>query len=84
MVTKTFGGDAMIYMAFLSDQMSIQQINDYVRRNIQPELSTLEGVGEAKVLSDREFAMRVWLDPAIRHPPSDVLPQADCCPAAAG
>lgn len=63
-VTKTFGGDAMIYMAFLSDQMSIQQINDYVRRNIQPELSTLEGVGEAKVLSDREFAMRVWLDPA--------------------
>jgi multidrug efflux pump len=63
-VTKTFGDDAMIYMAFLSEQMSIQQINDYVRRNIQPELATLKGVGEAQVLSDREFAMRVWLDPA--------------------
>ena len=63
-VTNTFGDDAMMYMAFLSEQMSIQQINDYVRRNIQPELSTLEGVGQARVLSDREFAMRVWLDPA--------------------
>ncbi|MEE4193238.1 MAG: efflux RND transporter permease subunit [Halieaceae bacterium] len=63
-VTNTFGDDAMMYMAFLSDQMSIQQITDYVRRNIQPELSTLEGVGEAKVLGNREFAMRVWLDPA--------------------
>ncbi len=63
-VTNTFGDDAMLYMAFLSEQMSIQQITDYVRRNIQPELSTLDGVGEAKVLGNREFAMRVWLDPA--------------------
>ncbi len=63
-VTNTFGGGAMMYMAFLSDQMSIQQIVDYLARNIQPELSTLEGVGEAKVLSSREFAMRVWLNPA--------------------
>ncbi|MEE4659779.1 MAG: efflux RND transporter permease subunit, partial [Halieaceae bacterium] len=62
-VTNTFGDDAMMYMAFLSDQMSIQQINDYVRRTVQPELSTIEGVGEAKLLSDREFAMRIWLDP---------------------
>jgi len=63
-VTATFGGDAMMYMAFLSDQMSIQQIVDYVSRTIQPELSTLEGVGDANVLSDRTFAMRIWLDPA--------------------
>ncbi len=63
-VTNSFGEDAMMYMAFLSEQMSIQQITDYVRRNIQPELSTVEGVGEAKVLGNREFAMRVWLDPA--------------------
>ncbi|MEP5763004.1 MAG: efflux RND transporter permease subunit [Halieaceae bacterium] len=63
-VTNSFGDDAMMYMAFLSDQMSIQQIVDYLVRNIQPELSTLQGVGEAKVLSSREFAMRVWLNPA--------------------
>ncbi|MDJ0878753.1 MAG: efflux RND transporter permease subunit [Halieaceae bacterium] len=63
-VRNTFGDDAMLYMAFLSEQMSIQQITDYVRRNIQPEMATLDGVGEAKVLGNREFAMRVWLDPA--------------------
>ena len=63
-VTTTFGGDAMIYLAFLSEQMSLQQIHDYVRRAIQPEMSTLEGVGEAKVLSNAEYAMRVWLNPA--------------------
>jgi len=62
-VTTTFGDDAMMYMAFISDEMSIQQINDYVRRVVQPEMSTLEGVGEAKILSDRQFAMRVWLNP---------------------
>ncbi|MEM0954262.1 MAG: efflux RND transporter permease subunit [Pseudomonadota bacterium] len=63
-VTNTFGGDAMLYMAFLSDQMTTQQIDDYVARAIQPELATLEGVGDAKILSNSEFAMRIWLDPA--------------------
>jgi hydrophobe/amphiphile efflux-1 (HAE1) family protein len=63
-VSSSFGDDAMMYMAFLSKQMSIQQIVDYLTRNIQPELSTLEGVGEAKVLSSRNFAMRIWLNPA--------------------
>ena len=62
-VASSFGGDAMMYMAFLSDQMSIQQIHDYATRAVQPELSTLEGVGEAKVLSSRSFAMRIWLNP---------------------
>ena len=63
-VNTTFGEDAMMYLAFFSDQMSMQQIHDYVRRVIQPELSTLEGVGEAKILSEAEYAMRVWLNPA--------------------
>jgi len=63
-ITSSLGDDAMIYMAFLSEQMSIQQVYDYVARNIQPELSTLEGVGDAKIYSSRSFAMRVWLDPA--------------------
>ena len=63
-VTSSFGGDAMMYLAFMSDQMSMQQIHDYARRVVQPELSTIEGVGEAKMLSLSAFAMRVWLNPA--------------------
>ena len=49
-VTSSFGDDAMMYMAFLSEEMIDTAGIDYVARNIQPELSTLEGVGEAKLL----------------------------------
>src|SRR5499426_1466627 len=63
-VTSTFGDDALLWLTFLSKQMSIQEIVDYLVRNIQPELSTLEGVGEARVYSSRTFAMRVCLNPS--------------------
>ena len=63
-VTNRTGGDAMMYLAFLSEQMSVQQIADYVIRSIQPVLSTVDGVGEARMLGSGNFAMRVWLNPA--------------------
>lgn len=63
-VTNRTGGDAMMYLAVLSDQMSVQQTADYAMRSIQPVLSTIDGVGEARLLSSGNFAMRVWLNPA--------------------
>ena len=39
------------------------EVIDYVARSVQPELATIEGVGEAKVFSRQGYAMRVWLDP---------------------
>ncbi|MEQ8994421.1 MAG: efflux RND transporter permease subunit, partial [Pseudomonadales bacterium] len=62
-VSNRTGGDAMMYLALLSEQMSVQQRADYAVRTIQPVLSTLEGVGEARVLGVGEFAMRIWLNP---------------------
>jgi len=62
-VTNSLGDDAMMYIAFLSEQMSLEQIADYITRSVQPELSTIEGVGEAKAYGRHGFAMRVWLDP---------------------
>ena len=62
-ISTATGNDELMYMAFLSDQMSVQQIHDYVSREVQPELSTIEGVGEAKIMGDRVFAMRIWLNP---------------------
>jgi len=62
-VSNRTGGDAMMYMALLSDQMSVQQLADYAMRSIQPVLSTVEGVGEARLLGSGMFAMRVWLNP---------------------
>jgi hydrophobe/amphiphile efflux-1 (HAE1) family protein len=61
-VTTAAGGDAMMYLAFYSKQMTPYQITDYLVRTVQPELATLEGVGKAKIFG-RFLAMRVWLDP---------------------
>ena len=63
-VSNRTGGDGMMYLAFLSDQMSVQQATDYAMRTIQPVLSTIEGVGEARILSGGVFAVRLWLNPA--------------------
>ena len=63
-VSNRTGGDGMMYLALLSDQMSVQQTTDYAMRTIQPVLSTIEGVGEARILSGGVFAVRLWLNPA--------------------
>lgn len=63
-VANRTGGDAMMYLALLSDQMSVQQLADYAVRSIQPVLSTVDGVGEARILGSGFFAMRIWLNPA--------------------
>ncbi len=61
-VTTAAGGDAMMYMAFYSREMTPYQITDYLLRTVQPELATLKGVGKVKIFG-RFLAMRVWLDP---------------------
>ncbi|MDX1733627.1 MAG: efflux RND transporter permease subunit [Halioglobus sp.] len=61
-VTNASGGDAMMYLAFYSQQMTPYQINDYLLRAVQPELATLKGVGRARIFG-RNLAMRIWLDP---------------------
>ena len=63
-VSNRTGGDGMMYLALLSDQMSVQQTTDYAIRTVQPVLSTVEGVGEARMLSSGVFAVRIWLNPA--------------------
>ena len=62
LVSTTRGGDAMMYLAFVSEQMSPYQITDYLLRSVQPELATIEGVGKANIFG-RYLAMRIWLDP---------------------
>ena len=44
-VTNSAGGEGLIWIAFLSDQLSLAQITDYLVRNIQPELATWRGSG---------------------------------------
>ena len=61
-VSTAAGGDAMMYLAFYSEQLSPYQVTDFLVRNVQPELATLPGVGRARILG-RFLAMRIWLDP---------------------
>lgn len=61
-ISTTGSGDAMMYLAFTSDQMSPFQVTDYLLRSVQPELATIDGVGKAGIFG-RYLAMRIWLDP---------------------
>jgi len=61
-ISTASSGDAMMYLAFYSEQMSPYQITDYLVRNVQPDLATLYGVGKARIFG-RFLAMRIWLDP---------------------
>lgn len=54
---------AIMYLSVLSDNMSPQQITEFVSRVIQPQLSIVDGVADAEVLGEQTFAMRIWIDP---------------------
>jgi multidrug efflux pump len=54
---------ATFYISFTSDQLNLMQLNDYLVREVQPELQTIVGVQRVGVEGPRERAMRIWLDP---------------------
>lgn len=52
-----------MYMGFYSDVLPANKITDYLIRVVQPKLQAVEGVQQAEILGERQFAMRIWLDP---------------------
>ncbi len=54
--------DAM-YIGFNSDVLEANQITDYLVRVVQPKLQAVDGVQNAEILGQRQFALRAWLDP---------------------
>lgn len=65
------------YLSFASKERSVSAITDYLMRNLQPRLATIEGV--QRVTNNeggRNLAMRVWIDPgrlaALNLTPGDV------------
>lgn len=53
---------ATFYLSFTSNSLSLTQLNDYLVREVQPELQTIPGVQRVGVEGPRDYAMRVWLD----------------------
>ena len=57
------GNDAIMYIAYQSTVMSETQITDYLRRVVQPRLTEVPGLARAAIFGNKEYAMRIFLDP---------------------
>jgi multidrug efflux pump len=67
----------IIYLAFSSDRFGPLHISDYADRFVKPRLQNIDGVSEARLLGERRYAMRIWLDPlklaALKLTTDDVI-----------
>ena len=54
--------DAM-YIGFYSNVLTANQITDYLVRVVQPKLQAIDGIQQAELKGDQDYAMRIWLDP---------------------
>jgi multidrug efflux pump len=52
-----------IWLAYTSQTLSPLEVTDIVNRIVKPRLQTVPGVADVQVGGDRQFSMRVWLDP---------------------
>ena len=64
LLEKESDGNSLMYISFSSEELSAQQVTDYLYRVVQPKLATLPGMAKAEVLGNQVFAMRIWLNPA--------------------
>ncbi len=55
---------ATFYVSFTSSSLDLARLNEFLARQVQPELATIEGVQRCGVEGPRALAMRVWLDEA--------------------
>ncbi len=73
-ITRTDKPHATFYISFTTTTLSMPQLNDFLVRQVQPELQSIAGVQRCGVEGPRTFAMRVWLNPA-RLDALDITPQ---------
>jgi len=53
-----------MYIGFYSQKLPSNNITDYLIRVVQPKLQAIDGVQQAEIVGQRQFALRAWLDPA--------------------
>ncbi|MCO6419355.1 multidrug efflux RND transporter permease subunit [Siccirubricoccus sp. KC 17139] len=54
----------VVHMLSPDDSRDQQYISNYATINVKDRLARLDGVGDAQVFGARDYAMRIWLDPA--------------------
>ena len=65
-VTKKQSTDMVGVYSFMSkdsSKLDLLQLANYVRMNIKDPLARLPGMGFVEVLGERNYSMRIWLDP---------------------
>lgn len=67
---------ASMYLSFYSNDLTSNEITDFLTRVIQPKLTAINGVQRADILGGQTFAMRIWLKPdrmaALNISPTEV------------
>jgi len=53
-----------MYIGYYSNVLPSNAINDYLLRVVQPKVQAVHGVQQAQILGQRQYAMRVWLEPS--------------------
>lgn len=76
-IVKSTGSQfSILYLSFTDPNLQPEQITDYITRVVQPQLESVQGVSQAKILGGKVFAMRIWLDSkrlsALNLTPSDI------------
>src|SRR5690606_38183645 len=63
--TQKSSPDLMMVVHMLSPDESYDQlyVSKYARTRVRDELVRLQGVGDLIIFGEREFSIRVWLDP---------------------
>lgn len=64
-VTQKQQTSALMFVSFYSENEDYDQlyVQNYMNINVVPQLKRVNGVGDANVFGQRNYAMRVWLDP---------------------
>jgi multidrug efflux pump len=52
-----------IWLSYTSDTMNPLQLTELINRVVKPRLQTVPGVADVTIGGDRQYAMRIWLDP---------------------
>lgn len=53
---------ATFYLSATSDTLDLTRLTEYLAREVQPQLATLEGVQRCGLEGPRNLAMRIWLE----------------------
>jgi multidrug efflux pump len=62
-ITKSSSQPPVAYLAFTSPTLQTQQTSDFVSRVAVPLFSTVDGVNRIDIFGEKDFAMRLWLNP---------------------